>query len=130
MKKYNTYATFTDGNGKEHKMLIGSVEEIMPEITEPEAETTIPPINLKASESCSFSCNIKDSFEVLKEKLDMIYRPIVILMHPSDAEKIRKDVPDIDKRVVIQDAKYMEKGYCIFIKREVWEEWGRKYGQI
>lgn len=56
-------------------------------------------------------------------KFDLATRPCIIFLHPDDAEVLKKDLPDIEKSIVIQSTPYAEKGKCYLMKRKDLELW-------
>ena len=111
-KKLNSYVFFTDENGKEQKLLLGSVIEG----NEPKVDVNISPKTLTTSCECTFTL---ENIENTERKLDYITRPYYLCVNPLDENKLREEIPDIDKKVVLRISDLVEQGKCYLIKRPV-----------
>ena len=54
-------------------------------------------------------------------KFDIINRPLIVFMHPKDAEDLKLAYPDIEDQIVIHKTPLIEKGTAICGKREDFE---------
>jgi len=117
-KKLNSYVFFTDENGKERKLLLGSVIEgnESKEGNEPEVDVNINPMSLTTSFEGTFT--LKD-VENTARKIDYITRPYFLCVNPLDENKLREEIPGIDKKVVLRISDLVEQGKCYLVKRPV-----------
>lgn len=111
-KKLNSYVFFTDENGKEQKLLLGSVIEG----NEPKTDVKLFPKTLTTSWEGTFT--LKD-VENTARKLDYITRPYYLCINPLDENKLREEIPDIDKKFVLRISDLVEQGKCYLVKRPV-----------
>ncbi len=54
---------------------------------------------------------------------DLINRPCIIYLHPDDTELLKKALPDIEKKILIQSTPFVERGKGYLMERKVLEEW-------
>lgn len=64
-----------------------------------------------------------DEIKQALHKADLILRPNIIFVNPSDAQTIKDAVPEIDEKIVIKESEFVEKGKAYVIDRRKWDEW-------
>ena len=51
-----------------------------------------------------------DEIRQVLNKADLMLRPNILFVNPSDAKIIRDAIPDIDKKVILAESHYIETG--------------------
>jgi hypothetical protein len=69
-----------------------------------------------------------DEIKQALHKADLILRPNIIFVNPSDAKAIKDAVPEIDKKIVLKETEFVEKGKAYVIDRRKWDEWASGFG--
>lgn len=59
-----------------------------------------------------------EDIKAVIQKFDIINRPLIVFMHPEDAEELKRAYPDIEEQIVIHETPLIEKGTAICGKRE------------
>ena len=64
-----------------------------------------------------------DEIKQALHKADLILRPNIIFVNPSDAQPIKDAVPEIDEKIVIKESEFVERGKAYVMDRRKWDEW-------
>ena len=65
----------------------------------------------------------KDDILQAIHKFDLIQRPYIVLIHPSDAKAIKEVFPEIEEKVVLREDVCVEQGKMYAVQREEYEKW-------
>ena len=66
-----------------------------------------------------------DEIKQALHKADLILRPNIIFVNPSDAKAIKDAVPEIEEKIVLKESDLVEKGKAYVIDRRKWDEWAK-----
>lgn len=64
-----------------------------------------------------------EDIKLILHKIDLVNRPYIVYLHPDDAEMLKMELSEIEKKTVIQITPLIEKGKCICMLREKLELW-------
>jgi formate-dependent phosphoribosylglycinamide formyltransferase (GAR transformylase) len=59
-----------------------------------------------------------DEIKQALHKADLILRPLIVFVNPSDAKVIKEVLPRIEEKIIIQETEAIESGKAIAIERE------------
>lgn len=61
-------------------------------------------------------------------KADVALRPLIVFVSPSYAKALKKALPKIEEKVVIQETEFVENGKAVVVERKKLEAW--TYGNV
>lgn len=64
-----------------------------------------------------------DEIKQALNKADLILRPNIIFVNPSDTKAIKDAFPEIEEKIVLKESERVEKGKAYVIDRRRWDEW-------
>jgi flagellar biosynthesis/type III secretory pathway protein FliH len=59
-----------------------------------------------------------DEIRQLLNKADLMLRPNILFVNPSDAKIIRDAIPNIDSKIILTETDYIERGKCYLMNRK------------
>ena len=66
-----------------------------------------------------------DEIRQVLNKADLMLRPNILFVNPSDAKIIRDAIPNIDRKIIIEESNYIETGKSYLMDRRslgIWAE--------
>ncbi|MBR3360030.1 MAG: hypothetical protein IKG39_01695 [Lachnospiraceae bacterium] len=54
---------------------------------------------------------------------DLTIRPKIMFLHPEDKKQITEQMPDIEKKIVIEESAFIDRGQGIIMDRKELEQW-------
>ena len=54
---------------------------------------------------------------------DLIIRPKIMFLHPEDKKQITEQMPDIEKKIVLEESAFINRGQGIIMDRKELEQW-------
>jgi hypothetical protein len=66
-----------------------------------------------------------DEIRQVLNKADLMLRPNILFVNPSDAKIIRDAIPNIDRKIIIEESNYIETGKSYLMGRRslgIWAE--------
>jgi len=70
-----------------------------------------------------------DEIRQVLNKADLMLRPNILFVNPSDAKIIRDAIPNIDRKIIIEESNYIETGKSYLMDRRSLGIWAESEGE-
>ena len=64
-----------------------------------------------------------DEIRQVLNKADLMLRPNILFVNPSDAKAIRDAIPKIEEKIVLKESEFIEQGKAYLMNRSQFDEY-------